>query len=401
MTSLAEVVIATLGEVDPERVVRRRLLRSLPFDTSRGVVVVAFGKAARPMIEGAYAALGASIRRSCVVIPEGTPRPAARRGLVVHEAPHPLPDERSVRAAKAVERLVRTSDFPVLALVSGGASSLVAWPNEGLSLEKKRQVVASLLGSGAPIQDVNLVRRHLSRVKGGGLLRALGGPHIHSLVISDVVGGRASDVGSGPSMASPSDVRHARTVAARWLGHTHLPLQPCVGLADPLARRASHTILISPRSFAVRVARALARTGLGARVERAAASSLDALAIHLVARAHALASGEAIVLAAEPTLAVPRGARGRGGRASHLAVVVGPELPSGVTLLSLATDGVDGSSGHAGAEVSRATFRGNLRAARHALATFDAGAFVCDLGVHVDVPRGHNLTDVILLARPR
>jgi len=396
---LVEVVQAELERVSPERLVRRAIARGLPMELREGLVLVAFGKAAAAMYEGAFEALGPAVLRAVVVVPEGGALPAARRGLTVHEGAHPLPSASSVAAARAVERLVRTSTRPVLALVSGGASSLLAAPNPGLSLEKKRHIVAQLLASGAPIQDVNLVRRHLSRVKGGGLLRALGPRHMHTLVVSDVVGGRASDVGSGPTVPSPGTLARARAVAERWLGLGDLPLRPCVDRTDPIAARASHAVLISPRAFAVRVARALTRKGLAAHAAGAPTFDLAPLAAFLVARAETLRRGEALVLAAEPTLVLPRGPRGQGGRASHLALVVGPRLPPEVALLSLATDGADGSSGHAGAHVARRTFRGARRAAARALAAFDAGAFVRGLGAHVALRPGHNLTDLLVLVR--
>lgn len=399
MTSLAEVVIAALAEVAPARLVRRAVARGLPFACRDGLVVVAFGKASAAMFDGASEALGDAIRRAVVVVPAGASHPPSRRGLVVREGAHPLPDRSSVAAAKEVERLLRRSELPALALVSGGASSLLGWPNEGISLQKKRQIVARLLASGAPIGDVNLVRRHLSRVKGGGLLRALGSRPMHSLIVSDVVDGRASDVGSGPTVPSPFSVAQASRVATKWLGPHALPLRPGVGKDDPAARLASHATLVSPRSFARRVARGLERDGLRVTAPRIRTFALEELAATLVTIAERLAPREAVVIAAEPTLALPPGTRGRGGRASHLALVVGPRLPSGVELLALATDGVDGTSGHAGALVTSASFRGQVRAAARACAGFDSGTFARTLGAHVEVPRGHNLTDVIVLAR--
>lgn len=398
MTSLLDVAKEVLATVSPDRLVRRALARGLPFAHPRGVLVVAFGKAAAAMHDGARAALGGSVRRSIVVVPVGTRLPRDARAV---RAPHPLPDRRSVAAARAVDAAIRASALPVLALVSGGASSLLAWPNDGLSIAEKRRVVERLLASGAPIEDVNAVRRHLSRVKGGGLLRAASGRPMHSLVVSDVVGGRASDVGSGPTVASPGSLRRAAEVARRWLGDEALPLRPCVGPHDPLAREASHEILVSPQSFARMFARALAATGLRARATTHAPSSLVSLADVLVADAATLERGGALVRAAEPTLTIPARTSGRGGRASHLALTVGPRLPPGVELLCLATDGVDGTSGHAGALVSRAALRGRHRAAARALSLFESGTFVEEAGLAVDLPRGHNLTDLVVLARRR
>ena len=115
----------------------------------------------------------------------------AARGARVLRASHPLPDARSVGAARAATRLFASAPSgPRLALVSGGSSSVLAWPLPGTSLAQKRAIVRAALASGAPIELVNLVRRHLSRVKGGGLLRAAAGQPVITLVARDVVGGR-------------------------------------------------------------------------------------------------------------------------------------------------------------------------------------------------------------------
>ena len=167
MIDVVALVRGELEAVAPDVLVARAIARSSWIDglaRDEGLVVVAVGKAATLMYEGAARVLGSRIRAAGVVCPEGARAPSSRPGLNTWTAPHPLPDVRSVRAARGVLSLVSRAAGPVLVLVSGGASSLVAWPVSGLSLEKKRHVVSSLLASGAPIEDVNLVRRHLSLV---------------------------------------------------------------------------------------------------------------------------------------------------------------------------------------------------------------------------------------------
>lgn len=403
---LLEVALAALAEHAPDALVRRAL--GPPRGALAGdgpVVVVAVGKAATPMGEAALEALGARVRRALVVHPEGAPGPRARRGLSVREAPHPVPDARSVAAAERALRLVAGAGCPVLVLLSGGASSLLASPSAGLSFQQKRTVVASLLSSGAPITDINLVRRHLSRVKGGGLLRAAYPSPVHTLIVSDVIGGRRSDVGSGPSLPSRAGLRAAQRAVARWLGSWPggIPLSPCVGPRDREAEGATSELLLSPELFARRVAARLgARLGprSAVRVGAAFINDIEQVASQLAAEARALAPGEARVFPSECTLRLPQltSERGRGGRASHLAALVGPRLPRGVSLLCLATDGVDGASGHAGALVRR----GDLPAAsrvRQALRAYDTGALHDAHGTSVTVPRGHNLADLVVLAR--
>src|SRR5581483_4173101 len=125
----------------------------------------------------------ANVERSLVVVPRGAAAPA---GAI--EAAHPLPDESSVRAAEAALAMA-ACDSPRerLFLISGGASSLLCAPVAGITLERKREITSELLRSGASIDAINVVRRHLSRVKGGGLARACGSCARRTLLVSDVL----------------------------------------------------------------------------------------------------------------------------------------------------------------------------------------------------------------------
>lgn len=397
MTSALEAVRRALVHLEPSRLVQRAM-RRLPFEGP--FALVAFGKAAAAMTEGVLVARPDALASGIVVVPEGTLPPARHRALAVAEAPHPLPDARSVRAARRVAR-VMASGWPVLALVSGGASSLVAWPVPGLTIAKKSAIVAELLASGAPIHDVNLVRRHLSRVKGGGLLRLAWPRPVCSLIVSDVVSGRPEDVGSGPTVPSSGRLRDARAVARRWLGARaeELPFRACLAPESPRAARATHVELASPARLARRVAAELRSRGLTASVGRLGSPALEPVVRDLLGAARRLGPRSAEIFAVETTLVVPKGTVGRGGRASHLALRLSTELPPGVSALVVATDGVDGRSGHAGGLVDRGTFRGRAGEVEAALRAFDSGALLRERGAHVELPRGHNLTDLVVLSR--
>ena len=397
MSAPLEAVRRALVHLEPSRLVQRAM-RRLPFEGP--FALVAFGKAAAAMTEGVLLARPDALASGIVVVPEGTPPPPRHRALAVSEAPHPLPDARSVRAARRVAR-VMASGWPVLSLVSGGASSLVAWPVPGLTIAEKSTVVEELLASGAPIHEVNLVRKHLSRVKGGGLLRLAWPRPVCSFVLSDVISGRPEDVGSGPTVPSSGSVRDARAVARRWLGERadRLPLRPCLAPESPRAARATVFELASPARLARRVAAELRSHGLTASVGRLGSSSLEVVVRDLLAESRRLAPRSAKVFAVETTLALPKGRVGRGGRASHLALRLAGELPPEVSALVVATDGVDGRSGHAGGLVDRDTFRGRAKEVEAALRRFDSGALLGERGAHVELPRGHNLTDLVVLSR--
>jgi glycerate 2-kinase len=339
----------------------------------RGAHVIAIGKASGTMMEGA---LAFSIASSLVVAPDDAPVPIDPH-VTVLRAGHPIPDARSVLAATRCFEV----PHPRVVLVSGGASALVCAP-EGVSLSEKKRITRALLSGGASIREINVVRKHLSRIKGGGLHAS------QTLIASDVIGGKPTDIGSGPSVRDPTTARDARKIlqryAPRWAD------VPLVRRKPPPPGRAR--IIASPEEHARIVARML-----DARVLPASEADVDALADEYARLAARLGPGEALVRAAEPSLVV-RG-RGRGGRATHLATLVGLRLPPGVTFCAAATDGVDGTSGTAGAIVD-ASFvrRASAEAIATALATFDTGPLHIALGTARPArPTGQNFTDIHVL----
>lgn len=360
-----------------------RTAAALP--SPRAATLIAIGKAAPAMAKAAFAAW--PIREAVIVTTDATPVPRSMEGFVLR-ANHPLPDRRSVRAAERCLALAAEAD-ELLVLVSGGASALVCAP-AGIDLRTKRAVVKALLLGGASIQEMNVVRKHLSRVKGGALARACPG-RVLTLVASDVVGGTASDVASGPSVSDPSTVREARRILARRApAFRDLPLVR-TGFAPGRSR-----IIASPEDFARAMVAELAGHGVRARLLPPSQADVVELAASYRAAAHRLAPGEAIVRAAEPSVTVTK--KGKGGRSTHLATLVGRDLPAGYRFLALASDGVDGASETAGALV-----RTLPRAAADAsLARFATGPFLAGLGVALAArPTGHNLADLHVLLRER
>jgi glycerate-2-kinase len=380
-----------IDSVDLEARVRAATPR--PPRSARRVVVVAIGKAAPAMARGALAALGERVERALVVAPDGTPVRTRDRRVEVLRAPHPDPDARSVRAAHRTLEVVREADF-VVALVSGGASSLVCLP-EGVTLARYVRLVGALLRSGAPVRAINVVRRHLCAIKGGGLARAAGGAVV-TLVASDVIGGTAIDVGSGLTVRDPTRPSDARRVLRRYV-----PDEPAPPLraAFRLGRAAATArIVLRPADLAAALGTAL--RAFVARVDAARPSDADveALAREYVRRARVLAPGEALVRVAEPSVHVTARHPGRGGRCTHLAALLAPHLPAGVAFLAAASDGVDGASGTGGALVDASVARRAPLAT--AVAAFDTGAALAAAGAALPMrPSGLNLTDVHALVR--
>lgn len=407
-----------LAELDPTKLVFEAL-PPLPPRRAR-VRVIAAGKAALGMALGALARWPDRVEDAlAITVDPGPDAPGAGMDarLTRLHASHPLPDERSVAAAE--EALRRAGDLGesdlLLALISGGASSLLAAPLPGHSLELKRSLLAALLDAGAPVREINLVRRHLSRVKGGRLAAAALPARVLTLVLSDVIGGEAVDVGSGPTVADATTVEQARAVLRRYLpalaeeaplDESLKPDRPVslIGLSAsfPAAARLRARILAEPATLAEAVAKALGRAGLRARVGAPEEGDARALVEERLASARALSPGEALVIACEPTLRL-HGPRGRGGRAGWMALAALRELPEGVAFLAAASDGVDGSSGAGGALVMREdAARCAHGAIEAALAGFDDATLHAQMGTQLDAgPSGHNLADVHVLARAR
>ncbi len=414
LDTITRVFRAALASLDPARLVHDAL-PPLPPRRAR-VVVIAAGKAAAAMAQGALARWPERIDRALVVGPDpiSTWSDPRVRSLA---ASHPIPDERSVLAAEAALALagdLGAGDL-LVALISGGASALLASPAAGLSLEEKRTIVAALLDRGAPIREVNLVRRHLSRVKGGRLARAAIPARVLSLLLSDVIGGEPSDIGSGPTVPDATTIEDARAVLRRYapeladapfLDESLKPDTPVPILEAaaevPAAVRLRARILVDPGTLAASVRDRLELAGLRAVVEGPEEGDAAAITARRVARAATLAPGEAVIIACEPTLHLPA-LRGQGGRAGWIALAAMRRLPDDVALLCAASDGVDGSSGAGGAGVTRSTAAGVTdEAIDRALADFDDARIHRALGTQLaGGPTGHNLADVHILARAK
>lgn len=400
-----EAFSATLAELAPAR----RVHDALPPRPPKGarVCVVAAGKAAVAMTEGALARWPTEPMTALVVTTDGTDAGSLARDprVTLLRAAHPLPDARSVTAAEDALRRARElgpRDL-LLCLVSGGASALLSAPPEGLSLQEKSRLVGALFDAGASIRDVNTVRRHLSRIKGGHLALAAAPARTLTLAWSDVVGGTLHDIGSGPGSPDPTSVEDAAAILRRVLpdeaARASLHLTPSLQL-EPGAPRTRGSILCDPDQAADTLARLLARAGLSARTAPAEEGDASEMATRRAQLAQQLAPGEAVVIPCEPTVRLGP-VHGRGGRAGRVALLVMEALPDDVVFLAGATDGVDGSSGHGGALVhADAARRAGHEAIQQALARYDDAPLHDALGSALPGrPTGQNLTDLHVLAR--
>jgi glycerate 2-kinase len=362
----------------------RVLPAHLPPPPSGRAIILAVGKAAAGMAAVAEAHFGGQAE-GFAIVPHGTEATLERIALL--HAGHPIPDEASMAAAEALLRLAAEAEPPdrVIALLSGGASALACLPGDGLSLAEKQALTAALLGSGAPIGEVNCVRRHLSRFKGGRLRADL------TLAICDVPGDRPEDIGSGPTVADPTTISDARAILARRRIDA-----PARGWSETVKRRASDFRIVARPADAIAAAAREAER-LGYRPVILGLCNGDA---HATGTAHALEAmrappGTAFISGGELTSPVDANA-GRGGRNHVYALAAASRLGGtrGIAGLAADTDGLDGSSGAAGAFFDGAPIAG----AAEALAAGDS-ASVAD--PFVTGPTGTNVNDLrIILVAP-
>jgi glycerate 2-kinase len=384
---------AALSAVDPWSLVRSSVERQgdrlrikdreLDLSSFERIFLISCGKAASAMGEALASLLDERLTSGLVVVPWPVGDEASR--LEYLEASHPVPDAKSVEAARrAIEiaSLAGERDL-VLVCISGGGSSLLALPAEGVTLDKKRRLTEDLLRAGATIQELNVVRKHLSGLKGGQLARAAFPATVVTLVISDVVGDDLGTIASGPTHWDDSTFADARailecyglwdglpaTVRARIEDGLQGRVPETLKSGDPVFARAS-AVIIGDNMTALRAAKHEAeRLGFepiflsssdGGEARRTA-SSYAAFLSELACSASNLPRPLCLLAGGELTVTVK--GRGRGGRNTEFVLALIVELEraevSGVDwlILSLGTDGIDGPTDAAGAWAEPRTIR--------------------------------------------
>ena len=388
----------------------------------RRVVAIGAGKAAARMAQGLEHILGARLDTGLVVVKYGHGAPTNR--VQVIEAAHPVPDQAGLEAARRLLRIAGalTSDDLLIVLLSGGASSLLPAPANGLSLEDKQRATQLLLGSGATIQDMNTVRKHLSSLKGGQLAAATKAS-VLTLALSDVIGDDLGTIGSGPTAPDNTTFSEAWAILQRYgLGGTIPPsvrrhlLRGVRGRAEetPTSRsavfkRVHHHIIGSNRAAVEAASRAAARSGFETMVAsstltgeaKEVAKVFGAMAREIAGCGRPLCRPCCLLAGGELTVTVT--GNGRGGRAQEFALAAAREIEGlrKIWIAGFATDGSDGPTDVAGAvvdgeTVANAAHKG-LDAAR-ALRQNDAHTFFKKAGGHIGTgPTGTNVNDLYLL----
>jgi hydroxypyruvate reductase len=345
----------------------RVMPRTLPAPQLGRVSLIAVGKAAAAMAEVALDRLTAPAA-TLVVTRHGhaTEKLAARKHVELIEAGHPYPDAESIRAADRALEIAHELEAQdhLLVLLSGGGSALLAAPAPGITLADKQATTRALLESGATIAEINCVRKHLSRIKGGRLALAAGPAHVTTLIISDVPGDDPSFVSSGPTVPDHTTLENAREILRKYGIPT--PTAVLAALEDPANETPPADSLGLAGVETQIIARA--RDALSAAAKEASASGyvvmdlgdqLQAEARHLGASHAALArrlsvdgKSRAIISGGETTVAV-QNREGKGGRNLEylLGLAIALDGAPGISALACDTDGIDGTEDAAGAIV--------------------------------------------------
>jgi len=401
---LRQLFDAAVAAADPMRAVPR----ALPPRPGGRILVVGAGKASARMAEAVESAWGPL--EGLVITRYGYGRPT--QGIEIVEAAHPVPDAAGREATERVLSLLGglgEADF-VLALISGGGSALLVNPAGAITLAEKQKVTSDLLACGAPIDQINTVRKHLSRVKGGQLAGAAYPARMLALMISDVPGDDPAFIASGPTVGDASTATEARAILERW-GIVPPPSVAAVlsgptGVlppGDPALGRVENRVIAAPAQSLD--AAADLTLGVGCQVEMLG-DALEGEARELAAKHAAIALDRQaargpdlapLVLLSGGECTVTQRGDGVGGPNAEYALALSVALQGrpGIHAIACDTDGVDGAAEVAGAIVGPDTLRRaaalKLNAGR-ALDRNDSHSFFAALGDQV-IP-GPTLTNV-------
>ena len=361
---------AALAAADPAAAVARYFARR-DLSRFRHIFVAGAGKAGASMARAAEHALGRRITAGLLNVKDG--HLAKLRHIELNECGHPVPDARGVAGARRIADLARAAGAGdlVICLVSGGASALLPLPAQGITLEEKQEVTRLLLASGAPIEHINCLRKHISAIKGGQLARLAAPAAVESLLLSDVIGDPLDVIGSGPTAPDASTFAEASAILDRYGIRTRVPRSVLARIesgvrgeipetpkpGDPVFARVRHTIVGGNRlalEAAAHAARALGYRTLilSSSIQgetRDVARMHAAIARETAEHSHPVKAPACLISGGETTVTIK--GSGLGGRNQEFVLAAALEirgLPN-VVVFSAGTDGTDGPTDAAGA----------------------------------------------------
>jgi len=380
----ADIFHAVLKAIDPYWLIKERIdhIRSIYREGNYGkLYLISFGKAAYPMTKAVSDFADDLLTKGIMITKYGhVPEAGVSHKIEVFEAAHPVPDIQGVLATERVIGLLEKADSAtlVVCLISGGGSALLVAPHKDISLAEKQQITQLLLKAGANIQELNTVRKHLSRIKGGRLAEIAYPARVLSLILSDVIGDPLDVIASGPTSPDQTTFQDALKVIKRYdLGNKiseNARLILIRGATGEIAETPKEgnpvfawvqNIIVGSNKKAVETAKREAEgqgyqaAVISAELQGEARDAATWLARKAIEARRGLAGGSqgkiCLISGGETTVTV-RG-NGMGGRNTELSLAFAQEIKGmkGITLLSAGTDGTDGPTDAAGAIVDGGT----------------------------------------------
>ena len=428
-----EIFGAAVQAVDPAAAIHRHMKREgtrltiggevLDLAAVRQIVVVGLGKAGASMAGAVEEILGERIQRGVVVTKYGHVQPM--KTIRLHEAGHPVPDEAGIAGAQAILDCVKGlgPEDLVLVLISGGGSALTPAPVEGISLAEKQALTKALLACGADIREMNMLRKHISRIKGGQLARAAQPAQVRTLILSDIVGDPLDAIASGPTVPDPTTYADALGILDKYRIRQEIPAGIRTHLEAGAAGKVSETpkptdplfarvksLMVASNIQALEAAKAEAqRLGLRAMIlssfiegeTRDVARMHAALALEVRASGNPVRPPVCFITGGETTVTLK--GKGKGGRNQEFALAAALDIAGlrDVVVLSAGTDGTDGPTDAAGAIADGDTLERAVAAGlkpRAALDGNDAYPFFARLSdLIITGPTRTNVMDVRLV----
>lgn len=344
---------------------------NLNLSSFKNIYVIGAGKAVCPLAKGLEKILGNWITSGIVITKYG--HSTGLKRIEVIEAGHPIPDENGLDGTKEILKVAQeaTKDDLVFCLLTGGASALTPAPPEGITLSEKQKITKLLVNSGATIQEINAVRKHLSLFKGGNLLKAAYPARVITLIISDVVGDDISSIASGPTAHDPSTYSDCIDILKKYNLIKNAPAAVikrlelgAAGLIEETPKpgnkifKNSQNTIIANNSSALSAAKSKAKSlGYNAIIlssaitgsTKEAAVFFSSVLKEIRDSGNPINAPACVLMGGETTLEVK--GKGLGGRNQEFALWAGLEIgeKKGITILSAGTDGTDGPTDAAGA----------------------------------------------------
>ncbi|MEM0171653.1 MAG: glycerate kinase, partial [Thermoproteota archaeon] len=368
-----EILEEGLKAADPKSSVKEALnnLRD-EINRARRIFIIGFGKASVSMAESCEEELKDKIHDGAVITPRGVKEKNLRK-IKVFEGTHPIPSEINVDSTKKLISICSnlTSDDLVICLISGGGSSLFTFPADGISLEEKKLATDVLLKSGADIKEINAIRKHISKVKGGQLLNFLKPAKVISLILSDVVGDSVEYIASGPTSPDSSTFKDAYNVIKKYNLMSKLPKSVVERIEKGLRGEITETLkpenkifnnvknvvvsnnmksLVSMKNRAISLGyNSMILTSYAQGESREVGKFLCAIMKQISSYDTPIKKPACLILGGETTVTVK--GKGKGGRNQELvlSVVLNSKGIKNFVFASVGSDGIDGCTDAAGA----------------------------------------------------